>query len=130
MREIKIYQPLGEKAPVEVFLRGLDPRLKEKIMFQIFRVANLHPAEMREPHVKHFVLEKYSDLYELREKSKVLIRIIFTICDGNMILLTPFIKHQKRDSLKALEQSIRILVDIREHPEYITEFTILKEEAI
>lgn len=122
MREIKMYQPPGEKAPVALFLASLEHKLMEKIIFQIFRIANLHPAEMREPHIKHFVLERYSALYELREKSKILIRIIFTISDGDIILLTPFIKRRKRDSEKALEQAVRILADIRAHPECVVEF--------
>jgi len=124
MREIKIYQPPGESSPIALFLNGLDQKLKEKIIFQIFRVATLHPAEMREPHIKNFVLERYSALYELREKSKILIRIIFTISDGDIILLTPFIKRQKRDSEKALECAVKILADIRTHPEYAVDFSL------
>lgn len=126
MREIKMYQPPGEEAPVALFLNSLDQKLKEKTIFQLFRLANLHPAEMREPHVKHFVLERYSNLYELREKSKVLIRIIFTISDGDILLLNPFIKRQKRDSVKALERSLQILSDIRLHPEYTVKFNLLE----
>lgn len=72
--------------------------------------------------MKHFVLEKYSDFYELREKNKILIRIIFTIRDGDIVLLVPFIKRQKRDSEKALEYAVRVLGDIRAHPEYAVEF--------
>jgi hypothetical protein len=117
-----MYQPNEEDAPVALFLSSLDPRLTRKILLQILRLASLHPAEMREPHIKHFVLERYSALYELREKSKILIRIIFTISNGDIILLTPFIKRRKRDSEKALEQAVRILVDIRAHPECVVEF--------
>lgn len=122
MREIKIYQPAGEKSPVVLFLNGLDQRLRQKALLQIVRAAELHPAEMREPHIKHFVLERYSALYELREKSKILIRIIFTICDGDIILLVPFVKRQKRDAEKALESAVKILSDIRAHPERVQKF--------
>lgn len=122
MRGIKMYQPNGAEAPLTRFLSGLDPKLTRKILLQIFRLASLHPAEMREPHIKHFVLERYSALYELREKSKILIRIIFTISDGDVILLFPFIKRQKRDSEKALESAVNILADIRAHPDYAVEF--------
>ena len=56
--------------------------------------------------------------YELREKNKVLARIIFTIRDGDIILLAPFIKRQPRDTMKALEQSLKMLADIRDAPEF------------
>lgn len=36
---------------------------------------------MREPYVKHFCIERYQALYELRAKSKNLVRIIFTLTD-------------------------------------------------
>lgn len=124
MRKIKTYRPPGEESPVTQFLSALAPRLAEKAIFQIFRAANLHPSEMKEPHIKHFVLERYRDFYELREKSKILIRIIFTISDGDIILLTPFIKRQKRDSEKALEQSLKMLADIRAYPERMAEFQL------
>ena len=122
MRGIKMYQPNEEDAPVALFLSSLDPKLTRKILLQILRLASLHPSEMREPHIKHFVLERYSALYELREKSKILIRIIFTISNGDIVLLTPFIKRRKRDSEKALEQAVRILADIQAHPECVVEF--------
>lgn len=65
---------------------------------------------------------------ELREKGKVLVRVIFTIQDsGEVMLLHAFIKRQKRDTMQALEQSIRILADLREHPEYAVEFKIKEE---
>ena len=67
-------------------------------------------------------------MYELREKGKVLVRVIFTIQDsGEVMLLQAFIKRQKRDTMQALEQSIRILADLREHPEYAVEFKIKEE---
>ena len=85
-------------------------------------------CDLKEPHFKHFVLEKYKMLYELRERNKVLVRIIFTIQDGDIILLAPFIKRQPRDTMKALELSLRMLADIREHPEFAANFIPKKEE--
>lgn len=70
----------------------------------------------------------HRSMYELREKGKVLVRVIFTIQDsGEVMLLHAFIKRQKRDTMQALEQSIRILADLREHPEYAVEFKIKEE---
>ena len=36
-------------------------------------------AALLEPHYKHFSIERYRELYELRERGKVLVRVIFTL---------------------------------------------------
>ena len=100
MRTIKIYVP----GPLLEFLPTLDEKLRRKLLQQIVRLSQIHLCDLKEPHFKHFVLEKYNQLYELREKNKVLARIIFTIRDGDIILLAPFIKRQ--------------LADIRDAPEF------------
>lgn len=110
------------------FLSSLDEKLRMKLLRQIVLLARTPRSGLKEPHYKHFSLERYRDLYELREKNKVLVRIIFTIRDGDIILLTPFIKRQPRDTMKALEQSLRMLADIREHPEFAVNIEALKEE--
>ena len=38
-------------------------------------------------------------------------------------------KRQKRDTMQALEQSIRILDALREHPEHAVEYKIKEEKA-
>jgi len=128
MRTIKIYVPPGQPGPLLEFLSTLEEKLRRKLLRQILRLSQLHLCNLKEPHFKHFVLEKYSLLYELREKNKVLVRIIFTIQDGDIILLAPFIKRQPRDTMKALEQSLRMLAEIREHPEFAVNIEELKEE--
>lgn len=71
---------------------------------------------------------KYRKLCELRVKSKVLIRIIFYPCpNGDSLLLYAFIKRQKRDTMQALEQSLRILDALREHPERAVEYKVREE---
>lgn len=122
-----MYHPQAGEAPVSRFLAALEPKLMEKVVRQTLLLANTPPTLWREPHIKHFSLEKYSDFYELREKNKVLVRLIFTISGGDILLLTSFIKHQPRDTMKALEQSLRILADIRDNPERTVEFSFLKE---
>ena len=57
-------------------------------------------------------------LYELREKGRVLVRIVFAVRDGEVILLVPFLKRQPRDTMKALERSLRVMEELRRHPEY------------
>ena len=128
MRTIKIYVPPGQPGPLLEFLSSLDEKLRRKLLWQIFRLSQIPLCNLKEPHFKHFVLEKYSQLYELREKNKVLVRIIFTIRDGDIILLAPFIKRQPRDTMKALEQSLRMLAEIQEHPESAVNLELKKED--
>ena len=85
MRTIKIYVPPGQPGPLLEFLPTLDEKLRRKLLQQIVRLSQIHLCDLKEPHFKHFVLEKYNQLYELREKNKVLARIIFTIRDGDII---------------------------------------------
>lgn len=127
IRAIKTYVPPGQPAPLSAFLVSLDEKLRLKLLRQIFQLYQIPLCDLKEPHYKHFVLEKYSQFYELREKSKILVRIIFTIQDGDIILLTPFIKRQPRDTMKALEQSLKILANIRESPEFAVNFNVLEE---
>ena len=86
MRTIKIYVPPGQPGPLLEFLPTLDEKLRRKLLQQIVRLSQIHLCDLKEPHFKHFVLEKYNQLYELREKNKVLARIIFTIRDGDIIV--------------------------------------------
>ena len=116
MKGILIYQPTSKSAPLADFIDGLDPRLREKILLRL--------------HFKRFSIERYRDLWELRVKSKVLIRIIFCMLpNGDVLLLHGFVKRQKRDTMQALEQSIRILDALREHPERAVEYKIKEEKA-
>lgn len=77
MKGILIYQPTSKSAPLADFIDGLDPRLREKILLRLYFLTQLEKPEMKEPHFKRFSIERYRDLWELRVKSKVLIRIIF-----------------------------------------------------
>ena len=124
MKGILIYQPTSKSAPLADFIDGLDPRLR------LYFLTQLEKPEMKEPHFKRFSIERYRDLWELRVKSKVLIRIIFcTLPNGDVLLLHGFVKRQKRDTMQALEQSIRILDALREHPERAVEYKIKEEKA-
>ena len=122
MKGILVYQPPDKPAQLPEFIDGLDPRLREKIIMQLYQLSKPHKPELREPHFKRFSLERYRDLCELRVKSKMLVRIIFYFCpNGQVLLLHGFIKRQKRDTMQALEQAIRILDALREHPESAVE---------
>ena len=128
MDRIKIYKPPDGPAQTAEFIEGLEPKLRDKVIRQILYFSRMSPAELREPHYKHFSIEKYQSLYELRERGRVVVRIIFTPCpNGDYLLLHAFVKRQKRDTEKALEHSLRLLASLWDHPEYAVEY-IVKEE--
>ena len=72
----------------------------------------------------------YNGLYEVRERGKVLVRIIFTYSGNDVLLLNAFIKRKPRDTMQALEQSLRILAELQEHPEYAVEFRVKEEKNV
>ena len=127
MRSVKIYHPPGRAAPMDQFINSLDSKLQKKLRFQLFLLATKPDYELKEPHFKHFVLEKYSQFYELREKGRILVRVIFVIRDGDILLLTPFVKRQPRDTMRALEWSLSMLDELREHPEYAEDYDFSRE---
>ena len=128
MENVKAYQPPGQPAQVADFIEGLEPKLRDKLVRQIFYLSRTPPSGLTEPHYKHFSIEKYQSLYELREKGRVVVRVIFTPCpNGDYLLLHAFVKRQKRDTEKALEHSLRLLASLWDHPEYAVEY-IVKEE--
>ena len=60
--------------------------------------------------MKHFSIEKYKHLYELRLKAAgTMVRIIFHNIAENIILLNAFIKRDKRDTEQALEYALKII---------------------
>ena len=103
--------PEGESPPLLAFLDALEPKLRRKLMGQFLLL--LQPPLPREPHVKHFTIARYSALYELRARSKVMVRIVFTIMDdGSILFLTPFIKRHSRNTMQALDASLKLLSQI------------------
>ena len=129
MRTIKMYCPPGTSGILPPFLIPLDEKLRRKLLWQLWRLSHIPLCELKEPHFKHFALEKYRLLYELREKSRLLVRVIFTIQNEEVVLLVPFIKRRSRDVMRALDQSLKMLADIRECPEYAVEFHFNEEET-
>ncbi len=129
MKDIKVYTPPERAAPVARFIDSLEPQLREKLIRQLIELPRTPRSALREPHYKHFALERYRELYELRERGKVLVRVIFTIQpNGEVILLHAFIKRQSRDTMQALEQSLNILARLREHPELAAEYVVKEEQ--
>ena len=128
MKVIKVYQPPGKLSPFEAFLAQQDPKLRQKIRWTLFRLTQMERSELKEPHFKHFALERYSEFYEMREKNKILVRVVFTFCGEDILLLAPFIKKESRDTMRALEQSISMLADVREHPDYAANYDFREEK--
>ncbi len=54
MDNIKVYKPPGCNSQVEAFIEGLEPKLRNKLVTQIFRLSRTPPAGLKEPHYKHF----------------------------------------------------------------------------
>ena len=130
MKGINIYTPPERAAPVARFIDDLEPKLRDKLIRQLIELPNTPRVNLREPHFKHFTLERYRDLYELRARGKVLVRVIFTIRpNGEILLLHAFIKRQSRDTMQALEQALSVMAQVRDCPELAVEY-IVREESI
>ena len=130
MKDVFVYQPPGGSAQVALFIEGLDTKLRAKLLRQIIPLPRMPPSILREPHYKHFTLERYRSLYEVRAKNGVAVRVIFTILpEGRVLLLYGFSKRQSRDTIRALDQSLRILAAFREHPEHAVEYKIKEEPS-
>lgn len=111
---LKLYYALPGRGPPDLvsFMESLDSKLRSKLLKQ-FYVLMTQPLPT-EPTVKHFTIEKYGKLYELRARSQVMVRIIFTIqSDGSILFLTPFIKKHTRNTMQALDSSLKMLAQIQ-----------------
>jgi hypothetical protein len=103
--------PKERTPPLTDFLDSLDGKLRKKLISQFGLL--LCVKGLGEPHVKHFTIAKYSLLYELRARSRIMVRIIFTVRRNNdIILLEPFVKRHRRNTVQALESSLRLLGEI------------------
>ena len=122
MKKIYIYQPPDIEAPFLEFMAVLDEKAQKKLAYAL-KCMVITPGRLSEPQVKHFSIERYRQLYELRERIRVLVRVIFTLdTEGNVILLHPFIKRHKRNTNQALEISLDMLEKIQNDPDTLREF--------
>ena len=110
MRKIYIYEE--QKNQMCEFINKSNIKVKKKFGF-ILRYISDESNPMKEPYVKHFSIEKYKMLYELRLRaSNTMIRIIFYCIDDKIILLYPFIKKDSKDTERALEYSLKLIEKI------------------
>ena len=110
---MKLYYALSERGPPDLvaFMGPLDAKMKSKLLTQ-FHALMTQPLPT-EPTVKHFTIEKYSKLYELRARCQIMVRIIFTIRgDGSILFLVPFVKKHARNTMQALDSSLKLLKQI------------------
>jgi phage-related protein len=103
--------PKKRVPPLFKFMRTLDGKQRRKLITQLCLLETF-PA-LGEPHIKHFTIAKYARLYELRTRSEIMVRTIYTVRgDGSIILLEPFTKRHKRNTMQALESSLDLLCKI------------------
>ncbi len=122
MKKIYIYTSSDRITPFIDFWDSLNDKQQKKLEYALKSMA-LSTGKLSEPQVKHFSIERYRRLYELREKAQVLLRIIFTLDKhDNIILLSPFIKRHKRNTSQALENSLKMLEDIQKNPAALREY--------
>ena len=89
MRKIYIYENEGKCQIAEFFLKS-NPKIQKKLEYQLEYIRDKHNG-FTEPHVKHFTIEKYRRLYELRVKAAgTMVRVIFYDKDGEVLLLYAF----------------------------------------
>ena len=114
MRKVYIYDD-GE-SQVEKFFSKADIKIQNKLRFQLEYIKDVRNS-FTEPHIKHFTIDRYKELYELRIKAAgTMVRVIFYENDGDILLLYAFYKHDKRDTQRALDTAIKILSSYKADP--------------
>jgi len=108
--------------PVVEFLKNADKKIRKKFYYQI-AILKANKQYICEPHIKHFTIERYSELYEFRIKvAGHIVRIIFYEYDVNsIVLLHAFYKHDKKDTKHALDYALRILHEINASKDMMAE---------
>lgn len=111
MRKIYAYTK-DNRSPVEEFIKATNDKIKEKLIFQLIYIKN-ESNPFCEPYVKHFSMERYRKMYELRLKAaETMIRIIFYEHDGEIVFLHAFHKRDRKDTDRGLESALKILESI------------------
>ncbi len=123
-----MYKNECAKGQVDTFIKTSNIKIRKKFDFILRYIAD-ERNQFKEPYVKHFSIEKYKRLYELRLKAAgTMVRIIFYNIDDNIILLNAFIKRDKRDTEQALEHALKLIEHldrVAETPvDYLTEVEI------
>ena len=111
MRKIYAYTK-ENRSSVEEFIKATNDKIKEKLIFQLSYIRD-ESNPFCEPYVKHFSMERYRKMYELRLKAaETMIRIIFYEHDGEIVFLHAFHKRDRKDTDRGLESALKILESI------------------
>ena len=120
MNNIYVFRERDGQVPFLFLYHQLDKKLQQKILKGLRCIA-LFPSYRTQPHVKHFSIERYSQLYEYRERIRILFRVIYTLdAAQNIILLAPFVKKRDKDTQRALELAVQRMQMIRQYPECLS----------
>ena len=104
-----MYKSDDARGQVDTFIKTSNRKIKKKFDFILRYIAD-EKNHFTEPYVKHFSIEKYKRLYELRLKAAgMMVRIIFYNIEENIILLNAFIKRDKRDTEQALDYALKLI---------------------
>ena len=104
-----MYKCGDARGQVDTFIKTSNRKIKKKFDFILRYIAD-EKNQFKEPYVKHFSIEKYKRLYELRLKAAgMMVRIIFYNIEENIILLNAFIKRDKRDTEQALDYALKLI---------------------
>lgn len=121
MRKIYTYYNNGE-CPVSLFFDKAKEKIRKKFLFQLEYIRD-NGNVLCEPYVKHFSIEKYRRLYEIRVKADgTMVRIIFYEQENEIFLLHAFYKKDKKDTEKALKTSLKLLTSISENNKIIKQY--------
>ena len=121
MRKIYVYRNDAGEIPVLRFIESTHKKIRNKFDFMLHFVKDERNM-LCEPYVKHFSIDKYKMLYELRIRANgTMIRVIYYKAEENIILLHAFFKKSRRDTENALEYALKILNSFDDSALYPTE---------
>lgn len=121
MRKIYVYRNDSGEVPVLRFIESTHKKIRSKFNFMLHFVKDERNM-LCEPYVKHFSIDKYKMLYELRIRANgTMVRVIYYKAEENIILLHAFFKKSRRDTENALEYALKILNSFDDSALYPTE---------
>ena len=121
MRKIYVYRNDTGEIPVLRFIESTHKKIRNKFDFMLHFVKDERNM-LCEPYVKHFSIDKYKMLYELRIRANgTMVRVIYYKAEENIILLHAFFKKSRRDTENALEYALKILSSFDDSALYPTE---------
>lgn len=121
MRKIYVYRNDSGEVPVLRFIESTHKKIRNKFDFMLHFVKDERNM-LCEPYVKHFSIDKYKMLYELRIRANgTMVRVIYYKAEENIILLHAFFKKSRRDTENALEYALKILNSFDDSALYPTE---------